>query len=119
MEDSGQTVIDLSFLNSMTSGNKEKITKYINMFLQLSPGLIAQMGVNVQQEDWSGLKTTAHTLKSQLSYMGANSAKALALEIEKNADEKMELDQLPEKVKKLTSIFNQVESELKMQINNL
>lgn len=119
MTDSGDKSINLTFLNSMTGGNKDKMAKYINMFLQHAPVLVTQMDVNLQQSDWQGLKTTSHTLKSQFSYMGAAEAQAIALEIEKNAHDMVNLDQVPSQVEKVKNIFVKACAELQAELTKL
>ncbi len=110
---------DLGFLNSMTGGNKEKMAKYINMFLQHAPVLVNQLENNVQAQEWAALKTTAHTLKSQFSYMGAAEAQAISLDVEKNAGEKTNLEEIPKQVEKIRTIFNKACDELKEEVNRL
>lgn len=119
MDSQSEKYTDISFLTSMTGGNKEKISKYITMFLDSSPGLISQLDSQVEKEDWSGIKTTAHTLKSQFSYMGANQAKELALDIEMSSGEKANLEEIPVKAEKLKMIFIKACEELKTTITNL
>jgi len=114
-----EKAIDLSFLTSMTGGNKEKMVKYINMFLQHAPVLMGQLQANLQQSDWPGLKTTSHTLKSQFSYMGAAEAQSIALQIEKNAQDASNLDQMPAQVEKLKDIFEKACTELKEELTKL
>lgn len=113
MEKTAPQATDLTFLNSMTGGNKEKMTKYINMFLQNAPPLVAQLDQQLQAADWSSIKTTAHTLKSQFSYMGAHAARDIAQTIEKNAAENSNLDQIPSQIQKIKEIFQTACEELK------
>lgn len=117
-ENSGKC-IDLSFLISMTGGNKERMSKYINLFLQNAPGLVKQMEDQLQQQDWASMKSTVHTLKSQFSYMGMAEAQALALQVERNTDEKTNLDSIPALVEKITDLFNRGSEELKIAITLL
>ena len=43
--------INMGFLASMTGGNKERMAKYITMFLQNAPGLVAQLDTQVASGD--------------------------------------------------------------------
>jgi len=119
MSETTEKSINLTFLNSMTGGNKEKIAKYINLFLQHAPGLVTQMDTNLQNSDWSGLKTTSHTLKSQFSYMGAAEAQSLALQIEKNAGEQINLEQVASQVEQVKTIFQKACAELQAELTKL
>ena len=116
MENSQAKASDLSFLKTMTGDNKEKMTKYINMFLQGAPALVSQLDQNLQSADWSSLKTTAHTLKSQFSYMGVSEAKEIALSIENNAAQNTNLEQIPAQVERIKIIFLTACEELKAAV---
>ena len=45
-------LIDLTFLQSFTGGNKEKIAKYINLFLQACPDQLAKMNERLAERDY-------------------------------------------------------------------
>ncbi|MEZ5014235.1 MAG: Hpt domain-containing protein [Chitinophagales bacterium] len=79
--------INLSFLESFTRNDGTKMVKYINMFLQLAPESIATMKKQFEASDWINLRTTAHSLKPQLAYMGIDSLKESILRIEEYAGE--------------------------------
>ena len=71
---------------------------------------------NLQSADWSSLKTTAHTLKSQFSYMGVSEAKEIALSIENNAAQNTNLEQIPAQVERIKIIFLTACEELKAAV---
>jgi HPt (histidine-containing phosphotransfer) domain-containing protein len=119
MENLNEKTVDLTFLTSMTGGNKEKMKKYIGMFLQHAPTLVSQLDDNLRTSDWSGLKTTVHTLKSQFSYMGANEAKELALLMEKNADSNTNVEQFPSQVERIKLLFSKASAELNDELTRL
>lgn len=79
-------VINVEFLRSFTQNNPAKISKYINMFLHSAPDTLKQMKTQLQAGDFNGLKTTAHSLKPQLAYMGIDSVKESILRIEEYAE---------------------------------
>jgi HPt (histidine-containing phosphotransfer) domain-containing protein len=105
-------IIDLTFLNSFTGGNKEKNSKYINMFLQNAPSLLDAIEENLKKEDWASLKTSAHSLKPQISYMGIKSAEELIKNIERDAADKINLSTISEKVGTLRNILEKAFPEL-------
>lgn len=57
------------------------------MFLQLAPTSIQTMKEQHANQDWNNLKTTAHSLKPQLAYMGIDSLKENIVRIEEYAGE--------------------------------
>ena len=79
--------INLAFLENFTKNDTGKMIRYINMFLQLAPTSIQTMKEQHANQDWNNLKTTAHSLKPQLAYMGIDSLKENIVRIEEYAGE--------------------------------
>jgi HPt (histidine-containing phosphotransfer) domain-containing protein len=79
--------INLAFLETFTNNDKAKMIKYINMFLSLAPASIDTMKQQHATADWNNLKTTAHSLKPQLAYMGIESLRENIIRIEEYAGE--------------------------------
>jgi len=104
---------DLSFLKTFTAGDPTKMSKYINMFLGMAPKSILQMRKEVEGADWKSLKTSAHSLKTQLKYMGAASAVDLAYSIEQKCGEMSGLENVPDLMNKLEEQTNTTITELK------
>lgn len=119
MSETGGKNINLGFLTSITGGSKERMAKYINMFLQHAPGLVSQLDTHLLQGDWPALKTAAHTLKSQFSYMGVSEGQNLAKEVERLAMEQSDLGKVPEHVEKIKTVFQQTCDELKQELTTL
>lgn len=110
---------DLTFLRSFTTSDAAKMTKYINMFLSGAPQILSQMKQQVEAADWKALKTSAHSLKTQLKYMGVASAVDLAFAIEQQSGELKDLDQLPELVTRLNGETQLAMAELREEITKL
>ena len=110
---------NLSFLKSFAANDAAKISKYVNMFLTGAPQMLEQMKSQLQASDWKGLRTTVHSLKSQVKYMGIASAEELAITIEKHAAEETNLSALPEMVSRLESITNEACTELRDELTRL
>ncbi|HMX04699.1 MAG TPA: Hpt domain-containing protein [Ferruginibacter sp.] len=86
--------INLAFLETFTNNDKAKMIKYINMFLQLAPASIETMKQQHAAGDWNNLKTTAHSLKPQLAYMGIESLRENVIRIEEYAGEQKNPDSI-------------------------
>ena len=108
--------INLTFLNSFTGGNPEKVKKYISMFLNYCPPLLATMKEQVAAGNYDGLRGTAHSLKPQITYMGISGGEELIKKIENMAGTKTEVEKLPEMVGNFHSICEQAMLELKEEI---
>jgi len=78
-------MIDLSFLNNFTSGDKKKMSKYIRMYLNNAPGIFDAMRNDIRTRDWGSLAVHAHSLKPQAEFMGIVNLKESLQEIENNA----------------------------------
>jgi HPt (histidine-containing phosphotransfer) domain-containing protein len=113
-----ERITDLAYLQKFTGGQKEKITKYINIFLSTTPPMVANMEDYLLKKDWSGLRAVAHSIKSQLGYMGAQSASSLAKTIEDNSSEQTNLDQIGDQVSQFRNMYNRTCDELKNELKN-
>jgi len=112
-------IADLTFLRTFTAGDPPKMTKYINMFLSGAPGILSQIREQLNASDWKGLKTSSHSLKTQLKYMGVSSAVDLAFTIEQQCGDLKDLDQLPALVGQLEEKTNLAIAELKEELTKL
>ena len=112
-------VSDLSFLKTFTSGDAAKISKYVNMFLKAAPASLSEMEQQVANGDWKSLKTNAHSLKSQLKYMGVASGEAVAQDIERCAGDQIDLEAIPGKIGQLSQITLAACEELKVELAKL
>lgn len=110
---------DLTFLRTFTSNDPGKMSKYINMFLKGAEPTLEQMKSQIEQSDWSALKTSSHSLKSQLKYMGVNAGVDLAFSIETNSGEGKNLDSMPETLTKLQEIVVAACNELRDELTKL
>ncbi|GJM17432.1 MAG: hypothetical protein DHS20C13_27590 [Thermodesulfobacteriota bacterium] len=96
-------MVDLSFLETFTKGNKDKMKRYINIYLKIAPETFQNMEQHVIDKDWEQLRIKAHSLKPQADYMGIASLKAVLVEMEQSVhEEKFErLRELYEKAAKI------------------
>ena len=105
--------IDLTFLQSFTGGSKEKMAKYIGIFLQMCPSQLELMKTHLSAGNYDSLRGTAHALKPQITYMGIKSGEDLVKKIERHAAERIDVENLPQLVDEFTVICNQAMIELK------
>ena len=109
-------LIDLTFLQSFTGGNKEKIAKYIKLFLQACPEQLTRMQESLAAGDYPGLRALAHTLKPQVIYMGMKKGEEMIKRIESMAGEQRDVDQLPSLVTEFNSHCDAAIEELKKHV---
>jgi HPt (histidine-containing phosphotransfer) domain-containing protein len=108
--------INLTFLNSFTGGNPEKVKKYISMFLGYCPGQLATMNDQLNAGNYDGLRGTAHALKPQITYMGIQGGDELIKKIEHMAGTKTDVEKLPELFSTFRSLCEQAMIELKEEV---
>jgi HPt (histidine-containing phosphotransfer) domain-containing protein len=108
--------IDLTFLQSFTGGSKEKMAKYIGIFLQMCPGQLDLMKTHLAAGNYDSVRATAHALKPQITYMGIKSGEDLVKKIERHAAEKIDVENLPALLEEFTGICNQAMTDLKASL---
>ena len=108
--------IDLTFLESFTGGNPEKMKKYMNMFIQMCPGQLTLMANHLQSSNYDQLRAAAHSLKPQITYMGIKRGEDLVKSIEHMAAEKRDVEKLPAMLDEFSSICNLAIDELKQHV---
>lgn len=75
-------MVDLTFLEKFTKGDKNKMKRYINMYLSVAPNTLEMMTQNILEKDWDQLRINAHSLKPQTDFMGITELKSLLIDIE-------------------------------------
>ena len=112
-------VSDLTFLKTFTAGDSGKVKKYVGMFLNMAGPSLTQMDQSCQSQDWKSLKTTSHSLKSQMKYMGMAEAAAVAQKIEDICGNSSGLESIPELLSRLQSLVQAAVIELQDEIDKL
>jgi HPt (histidine-containing phosphotransfer) domain-containing protein len=78
-------MVDFSFLESFTKGNRKKINRYIGMYLSMAPQTFSDLESQLSDGDLEAVKVIAHSLKPQAEFMGIQGLKELLEEIEVTA----------------------------------
>jgi len=113
------TRINMAFLETFTNKDAGKMKKYINMFLQLAPAAIATMHTQHSTADWNNLKTTAHSLKPQLAYMGIESLRESVMRIEEYAGEEKNPEVISRLITEVEAGCNEAFRELRDVIEKI
>ncbi|MBS1616835.1 MAG: tetratricopeptide repeat protein [Bacteroidetes bacterium] len=109
------TLTDRSFLKTFTGGKKDKMQKYILMFLDNAPRLLRNMDEALASEDYPALKIAAHSLKPQLTYMGVPEEYSHIFLIQQTAGEAVYTNRLPALLDNLHRVCNQAFEELRQE----
>jgi HPt (histidine-containing phosphotransfer) domain-containing protein len=78
---------DLNYLKEVCNGDEARMQRYISMYLKSAPSLFEQMAEQLSAGDGEGLSRTAHGLKPQATYMGAQGLLEKLQELEHQASE--------------------------------
>ena len=112
VEINSEKVTDMTFLESFTEGDQDRMKKYIDLFLKLIPKNLEKILLALDQNNYNDLAIFSHTMKPQLNYMGMKEAKGWAEKIEKYSKEGIELEKIPKLIEQLKSHIEKSYEEL-------
>lgn len=110
------SVLEMAFLEKFTKKNPAKMAKYIQIFLQTAPKQLKSLNESLEASNWKQLRASAHSLKSQLRYMGVFPLKETIQTVETNAAEQIALDAIPPLVAKINRITQRAIKELEEKL---
>ena len=87
-------LFDLSYLNSVSDGNKEFIGEIISTFTEQTPPLLKEMQDSCENKDWTTAGDLAHKLKPNLTLLGAKQLIPLVQSIEEDGKSEQNLETL-------------------------
>jgi len=112
MQSYSSSLIDLSFLSSISKENAQTMLKYINIFLEDAPPQINLLQKAIESKEWNTIESIAHALKSQLNFIGAKSISLIAGKIKEAAETGIERNSLPVQLRELKIQFQSACDEL-------
>ncbi|MFM7053588.1 MAG: Hpt domain-containing protein [Bacteroidota bacterium] len=112
-------VSDLTFMRTFSGGDPEKIKKYVGMFIKMAAPSLIQMDECSARSDWKSLKTTSHSLKSQMKYMGMASGAEFAQRIENICGDGNGTEEIPALLVNLRTLVEQAIGELEDELSKL
>jgi HPt (histidine-containing phosphotransfer) domain-containing protein len=107
---------DLTYLNTISKGNKEFTVKFINTFIKQISEDLPKMQQYLDTQSWEDLGNLAHKIKPSFQFMGIKELQEDILFIESNAREQINLDKLPSLISNLVYICDIAIAELKQEI---
>jgi HPt (histidine-containing phosphotransfer) domain-containing protein len=110
---SEEKLYDLEQLNSIAAGNPDFVIKMVNMFLDMTPGLVDRIEAGLQTQDWAEVRSAAHKMKPSVDMMGISSLHDVVRGIESNAKAETNLEQIPEFYFTLTATLDKVYEQLR------
>lgn len=111
-------ITDPRFLISFAGNDMEKQKKYINLFLENAPKMMLQIEQGFERDDREMIKIGAHSLKTQLNYMGVKEEVSQVQSLERMAVHCQDKDELKQKITHLSKVCKQAFGELKDYVEN-
>lgn len=109
-------VTDMNFLRHFTKEDHAKQNKYIHMFLENAPKLLAQLHEGLANNDYEMIKISAHSLKPQLSYMGVVEEVSNVFMLEQSAGQTAHHSLIPQLIENVERVCHKAFEELKVYI---
>jgi signal transduction histidine kinase/CheY-like chemotaxis protein/CHASE3 domain sensor protein/HPt (histidine-containing phosphotransfer) domain-containing protein len=109
--------IDLSFLEEMSFSKPEFIKDILSTFINESANNRIKLRESFNSKDFPSLKLSAHTLKSNVAYLGLKNLAEKLKEIETNASNNKLIDDL--NFKEVEAHLEQAVSEAKEKLNHM
>ncbi|MCF6359453.1 MAG: ATP-binding protein [Cyclobacteriaceae bacterium] len=94
---------NLTYLKSISDGNKEFLQEIITTFIAQTPSLLDEMKLAVTNKNWLKIGILAHKLKPNLTLLGISQLSALVLSIEVDGRSENKVLSLPDRVDLLVS----------------
>src|SRR5262249_20884724 len=104
--------INLEFLREFCRDDRNKMVNYIHMFLESAPEQLEIIKKNSTAENWGAVKTAAHSLKPQITFMGIASGAPVIEKIEATTLSANPSTELPSLINSLEATLEQSFSEL-------
>ena len=104
--------IDLEHLKELTKDNKDRILKYIGIFLQNLPDELDVLKKHAVAKDYNSIRESLHKLKGITAYMGTKKLSSLF-----NSPEYSNLEQLSDET--MTKFFSEIEDTCTKAIEEL
>lgn len=105
-----EKLYDLSLLEGLD--DKDSLLDVLNLFLENTPAQMTELSALAEAADWDALYQLAHKLKGALAMLQASFIAELLGQIESDARERKDIDQIGHKVASVCSLFEQMKIQL-------
>lgn len=95
---------DLSYLKTISDGSEEFISEIINTFIEKTPELLHEMMEAGANKNWEKVGALAHKLKPNLTLLGINTIKPIALSIEQDGKASVNTNTLEDRINELNRV---------------
>lgn len=115
-QDVGPKSVDLTYLEGFCEGNKAKMQKYIDLFLESVPILNQKLEIALAENDFGEIASQVHGFKTKFVMMGMEGATQLAAQLERLCRaEKPQQDLIHKNTHQLMGLIFNAKKELKKE----
>jgi Hpt domain len=114
-----QGSIDLSNLYAIAGNDEMFVMALLSKMCKALPEAFTNMDKFCSDQDWPGLKSTAHKAKSTFAYLSLDDMKNRLRDIEHLSTEQRDLDRLPTMVAEANAIGKGILVQLQAALNKL
>jgi len=104
--------IDLSYLESIASGDKEFIKEMLELFYKSTYPEIENIEDLSNNKDWDKIVLIAHRIKAPLQILGQTDTYDMIINLEKNAKQRINLEQIDGLIKLIKKNMSEINSEI-------
>jgi HPt (histidine-containing phosphotransfer) domain-containing protein len=115
-EDEGQKSYDLSELLAVTKGNAQFFNEMIVTFIENAQEGLKQFRKDFKQENWLGIRDTAHRLIPSFKHLSIKSVVSYLIELKNRCREHPDRIHLAAIISKIEEETNEVIAQLKQEI---
>jgi CheY-like chemotaxis protein len=109
-------LFDLTKIQTIARGNKEFVTKMIELFIETTPVSIIDMKTAYSNKDFDKLKKIAHRIKPAIDNLEISGIKNEVREIEMNAETYQTSEKLEILISKVEQVIDEVVTNLKLLV---
>lgn len=113
------TNIDLTYLREVASGNTEFMIEMIDIFLEQTPTFVDDLTKAIEVKDWKKMSELSHKIKPTLAFIGVDSGRQVMEEIEKDARNQVDYDEIVEKFNLMKVVFKTIFENLEIKKQEL
>ena len=114
-----ERLTNLDFLHEISDGNMDFFKEFIQTFLDNAPESLDGMKQGLDNQDWDTVKKAAHKIRPSFNYLGLKDLEQIAKQVEKNAVEGTNLNEMPDMIDKIISTCNQAIDELQNDLRSM
>lgn len=104
--------LDLSYLESISGGDRAFIDDMLKMFLTSTFPEVAHMEAQAQNGQWELMGGTAHKMKAPMQMLGVPEVATLVLELEQSGKNKTETEHAVSRINQLKEYIKELETEI-------